>query len=96
MKKRSEDEDDHTELEEQVVEDEEDQEGEHQQQKSKGKGKATAKSKGKSTFQAGPTTWKKADISNPPLRDYNHEPPLFVESPLQYFFRSYKAHNLRN
>lgn len=89
----SEEEDDPGVFEEDEVE-EEDEEKEEQQKgkgkgkvKGKGKGKGKVKSKGKSTLQVRPTTWKKVDIDNPPLPDYIHEPPLYVESPLQYFFR---------
>ncbi|KAJ8372398.1 hypothetical protein AAFF_G00289730 [Aldrovandia affinis] len=36
---------------------------------------------------ARPTTWKKADLNNPALPEYQHSPPDFVDTPFQYFSR---------
>ncbi|KAJ8402191.1 hypothetical protein AAFF_G00370560 [Aldrovandia affinis] len=36
---------------------------------------------------ARPTTWKKVDLNNPALPEYQHSPPDFVDTPLQYFSR---------
>lgn len=55
------------------------------QSKGKGKSKTTVKSTPKSTLHTRPTTWKKVDIKNPPMPEYQHAPPLYVMSPQQYF-----------
>ncbi|KAK3885607.1 hypothetical protein Pcinc_010198 [Petrolisthes cinctipes] len=81
-------------VEEDREEEEEDREAEEEEEeettrKGKGRGKANAKPKRrpKSALQLRPTTWKKEDISNPPLPSYNHQLPSYVESPQQYFNR---------
>ncbi|KAG7268285.1 hypothetical protein CRUP_036733 [Coryphaenoides rupestris] len=37
------------------------------------------------------TTWKKVDMDNPALPEYQHSPPDLVETPLQYFRRYFSA-----
>ena len=69
------------------LEEEDEEEGmevEKEKDKGKGKGKGKGKSK-KSTLQSRPTTWKKQDIDNPPLPEYVHRSPLYVEGPVFYF-----------
>ena len=64
---------------------------EEQSEKTNSKGQSNTKEKNKSkcnrTLQARPTTWTKVDIDNPPLPIYIHEPPLFLLSPSEYFFK---------
>ncbi|KAM3864714.1 piggyBac transposable element-derived protein 3-like [Diretmus argenteus] len=36
---------------------------------------------------ARPTTWKKVDLNNPALPEYQHSPPDVVDTPFQYFSR---------
>ena len=33
------------------------------------------------------TTWKRVDITNPPLPTYEHESPIYLECPSQYFYK---------
>ena len=85
-----EDEDDEDEDDEDEDDVEQEEEGEEQQQEhqksKKGKGKSRGK-KCKSAFQTRPTAWKKQDINLPAMPKYNHQPPLYGESPHHYFYR---------
>jgi len=37
------------------------------------------------------TTWKKVDVDNPALPEYQHSPPDLVQTPLQYFRRYFST-----
>ena len=69
---------------------------EESQAESKSKGKGKGKGKGKSTLQTRPTTWKKVDITNPPLPEYEHTAPLYVESPQEYFYRFFSPQLIKH
>ena len=79
--------------EEDVTGDEDDDEAEEQQSNVKGNPK---RKKGMSSMQARPTTWKKIDIHNAPLPNYVHQPPLFVESPVEYFNRFFSLELIKH
>ncbi len=84
-----EDDDDEDEDEDEDEEDEDEEEEEQQQEQhksNKGKGKGRGK-KSKSAFHTRPTTWKKQHLNIPAMPKYNHQPPLYVESPHHYFSR---------
>lgn len=81
--------------EEEHEEDVDDPDPQEEQSSSKGKGKGKGKgvAKKKSYLQTRPTTWKKVDITNPPLPEYQHTPPQYVDTP-QYYFNKFFTHQL--
>lgn len=77
---------------EEVVEEHEEQ---NNKKKGNGKGKGTSK-KQKSALHTRPTTWKKEDLSNPPLAQYVHQPGLFLENPYHYFSRFFSPELIKH
>ena len=66
------------------------------QANSKGKGKGQVKRKGKSALQTRPTKWKKVDITNPSLPEYQHVPPLYIQSPQEYFYKFFSPQLIKH
>lgn len=45
---------------------------------------------------AGLIIWKAADLDNPPLPEYQHSPPDFVQTPFQYFSRYFSPEIIKH
>lgn len=43
-----------------------------------------------------PTTWKKVDLDNQDLPEYQHVPPDFIETPYNYFSKYFSPHVIKD